>query len=80
MRLRLDLLDHLTEKDFLEEVVVNNHRYKPEPLFSKTGAGTLLSVPIEQRAKEASRSTALIQRLKKRARSAGKNSVPQIKP
>ncbi len=80
MKLRLDLLDHLTEKDFLEEVVVNNDRYKPEPLFSKTGGGSLLSVPIEQRAKEVSRSTALTQRLKRRARSAGKKSVPQTKP
>jgi hypothetical protein len=79
MKLRLDLLEHLTEKDFLEEVVVNNHRYKPEPLFSKTGVGSLLSVPIEQRVREVARSTALTQRLAKRARSAGKKSGVKTK-
>ena len=36
MKLRLDLLDQLTEEDLLEEILANNPRYKPEPLFSKT--------------------------------------------
>jgi hypothetical protein len=80
MKLRLDLLEHLTEEDLLEEVLANNHRYKPEPLFSKTGAGSLLSVPIEERASEAARSTALIQRLEKRARFAGKKSGAKTNP
>jgi len=80
MKLRLDLLEHLTEEDILEEVLVNNHRYKPEPLFSKTGVGSLLSVPIEERASEDARSTALIQRLEKRAQFAGKKSGTKIKP
>jgi len=30
MKLRLDLLEHLTDEDILEEVLANNHRYKPE--------------------------------------------------
>lgn len=34
MKLRLDLLEHLTDEDILEEVLANTHRYKPEPLFS----------------------------------------------
>jgi hypothetical protein len=35
MKLRLDLLEHLTDEDILEEVLANNHRYKPEPPFFK---------------------------------------------
>jgi len=74
MKLRLDLLEHLTEADILEEVLANNHRYKPEPLLSKTGVGSLSSATIEERAKEEARSTALIERLKKRAAASGKKS------
>ena len=47
MKLRLDLLEHLTDADILEEVLANNHRYKPEPLFSKTGVGSLSSASID---------------------------------
>ena len=72
MKLRLDLLEHLTDKDILEEVLANNHRYKPEPNFSKTGVGTLSSASTKERAQEEARSTALIERLKKRARRSGK--------
>lgn len=71
MKLRLDLLEHLTEEDILEEALANNHRYKPEPNFSKTGVGSLSSASIEERAKEVERSTALIERLKKRAQESG---------
>jgi hypothetical protein len=77
MKLRLDLLEHLTDEDILEEVLANNHRYKPEPLFSKTGVGSLSSASIEERAQEEARSTALIARLKKRARESGKKSAPK---
>jgi hypothetical protein len=41
MKLRTDLLKYLTTEDFMEEVVANNHRYKPEPNFSKTGVVSL---------------------------------------
>jgi hypothetical protein len=68
MKLRLDLLEHLTDEDILEEVLANNPRYKPEPHFSKTGVGTLSSASTEQRAKEEERSTALIARAIKRSR------------
>ena len=67
MKLRLDLLEHLTDEDILEEVLANNRRYKPEPLFSKTGVGSLSSASTEERVQEEARSTALIDRLKKRA-------------
>ena len=78
MKLRLDLLEHLSDKDILEEVLANNHRYKPEPLFSKTGVGSLSSASTEERAHEEARSTALIERLKKRAAASGKKS--SLKP
>jgi hypothetical protein len=74
MKLRLDLLEHLTDEDILEEVLANTHRYKPEPLFSKTGVGSLSSASTEERAQEVARSTALIERLKKRAAESGKKS------
>ena len=66
MKLRLDLLEHLTDEDILEEVLANNHRYKPEPRFSKTGVGSLSSASTEERAQEEARNTALIERLKRR--------------
>lgn len=75
MKLRLDLLEHLTDDDLLEEVLANNARYKPEPLFSKTGVGSLSSASTEERANEVQRSTELIQRLEQRAKAAGKPSA-----
>jgi hypothetical protein len=74
MKLRLDLLEHLTDQDILEEVLANNHRYKPEPNFSKTGVGSLSSASIEERAQEEARSTALIERLKQRSQASGQKS------
>jgi hypothetical protein len=80
MKLRLDLLEHLTDEDILEEVLANNHRYKPEPLFSKTGVGSLSSASTEERAQEEARSTALIARLKKRAAASGNRSRAKSSP
>jgi hypothetical protein len=74
MKLRLDLLKHLMDEDILEEVLANNHRYKPEPRLSKTGVGSLSSATTEERAKEVERSTALTQRLETRLRASGKKS------
>jgi hypothetical protein len=71
MKLRLDLLEHLTDEDILEEVLANNHRYKPEPHFSKTGVGTLSSASTEERAQEEARSTARIQRAMERLKQNG---------
>ena len=71
MKLRLDLLEHLTDEDILEEVLANNHRYKPEPLFSKTGAGSLSSASTGERAQEEARSTARIQRAMERLKQSG---------
>ena len=67
MKLRLDLLSQLTDQDILEEVLETNPRFKPEPLFSKTGVGSLSSASIEERVSEERRNTELIQRLRQRA-------------
>ncbi len=80
MKLRLDLLEHLKDEDILAEVLANNHRYKPEPLFSKTGAGSLSSATTEERVQEEARSTALIARLKKRAAASGKKNGRKTSP
>lgn len=66
MKLRFDLLEKLTAADILEEVLASNSRYVAEPLFSKTGTGSLAPASPVQRAEEAERSTALIERLMKR--------------
>ena len=84
MKLRLDLLEHLTDQDILDEAIATAHRFKPEPLLSKTGTGSLSSASIEERAKEVERSTALTQKLEERARRSGKQedvkSPPSEKP
>ncbi|MDK3155746.1 hypothetical protein QPK87_04020 [Kamptonema cortianum] len=41
MKLRIDLLEYLTEEDLLEQALANQHRYKAEPVFAKTGVGYL---------------------------------------
>ena len=84
MKLRLDLLEHLTDEDILDEVLANNHRYKPEPNFSRTGVGNLSSASIEERAQEEARSTARIQRAMQRLKQSGgagkQKSSPSTKP
>ena len=80
MKLRLDLLEHLTDQDILEEVLANNHRYKPEPNFSRTGVGSLSSASIEERAQEEARSTARIQRAMQRLKQSGDASKPKSAP
>ena len=77
MKLRTDLLKHLTKEDFMEEVLANNPRYKPEPNFSRTGVGSLSSASTEERAQEVARNTALIQRLMKRSQEAGESTAEQ---
>jgi hypothetical protein len=69
-RLRIDLLEFLTDKDILESALANTHRYKPEPLFSKTGVGYLAPATPEDREQEMKQSEALIRRVKQRQRRA----------
>jgi hypothetical protein len=70
MKLRLDLLEYLTDEDILEEALANNHRYKAEPLLSKTGVGYLRPATPEERRQEEIRSEALIAKVKQRAAAA----------
>jgi hypothetical protein len=72
MKLRLDLLEHLTMEDIAEEAEANVHRYSAEPVFAKKGVGFLRSATPEEKIAEMVRSEALIQRLEERARAAAK--------
>ena len=74
MKLRLDLLEQLTAEDIRKAAVESVHRFKPEPLLSKTGTGSLSSASIEERAKEVEHSMELTRKLEKRARRSGKVS------
>lgn len=75
MKLRLDLLKHLKPEDTLEEAVATLHRFKPEPLFSKTGTGSLSSASTAERANEVARSMALLRKLETRSAASGKDSA-----
>ncbi len=74
MKLRLDLLKHLTAADVLEEAAANQHRYKAEPTFSKTGVGHLSPRSMVDSANEAERSEALTRKLTGRLRKNGKSA------
>ena len=75
MKLRIDLLDHLKGEDILEEAAANQHRYKAEPTFCKTGTGHLSPRSTEDSEREAERSRALGEKLTKRLRESGKKSA-----
>lgn len=75
MKLRTDLLKYATPEETLREALAQNHRYRPEPLFSKTGTGSLLSASTEDSANEAARSTERIQRALKASASNGKHGA-----
>jgi hypothetical protein len=74
MKLRVDLLKHLTGEDLRQAAEDSVHRFKPEPNFSKTGTGTLSSASTEERAKEVEHSMELTRKLEQRARRSGKPS------
>ncbi|NBS79988.1 hypothetical protein EBS57_09395 [bacterium] len=74
MKLRLDLLEQMTPADIAEQAEKNVHRFEPEPLFSKTGVGSLSPASTNERALEVEHSMELTQKLERRARKAGKKS------
>ena len=76
MKLRLDFLEHLTEEDIAKQAELNVNRFKPEPLFSKTGAGSLSSASTSERAQEVDHSMELTRKLERRASAAGGKSTP----
>jgi hypothetical protein len=75
MKLRLDLLKHLTTDDVIREAEATVHRFKPEPLFSRTGTGSLSSASTQERAREVEHSTALTQSLQQRAQKSGQHGT-----
>ena len=75
MKLRTDLLAQLRPEDVMESVEAHHHRYKAAPLFSQTGTGSLSSALTSERASEVTRSTALIRKLKRRAKVPGKSAT-----
>ena len=74
MKLRLDLLEHLTAEDIRRAAEDSVHRFKAEPLLSRTGSGSLSSASIEERAKEVEHSMELTRKLEARAKRNGKSS------
>ena len=68
MKLRLDLLEQLKAEDIAQVAEANVHRFKPEPLFSQTGTGSLLSASTSERVKEVGHSMALTRILEHRVK------------
>ena len=76
MKFRPDLVAKLTPEMLRASVEANNPRYRSEPLFSRTGTGSLLSASTKQRANEDALSTAIIQKLTSESGNSGKDSGP----
>jgi hypothetical protein len=75
MKLRNDLAMKVTPQMALKEAQANQHRYKAEPLFSKTGTGSLSSASTKDSAAEEERSTARIQKLTRTAKKNGSKAA-----
>jgi hypothetical protein len=78
MKLRFDLAEKLTPEMLMESVLTNNHRYKAEPLLSKTGTGSLSPASTEDRANEEKLSLEITRKLMTKSENAGK--APESKP
>ncbi len=73
MKLRFDMVERLSGEMLRASVLANNHRYKAEPLLSKTGTGSLSSASIEERATEEKLSSDITRKL---MGNPGKNGKP----
>jgi len=80
MKLRLDLLNVMTADDVLKEARRNQHRYSAEPVFSATGAGSLVPTSTGDFAKETERSATFVRKLKRRAKKLGRQLVSEPMP
>ena len=78
MKLRFDLAEKLTPEMLMESVLANNHRYKAEPLLSKTGTGSLSPATTEDRANEEKLSLEIARKLTTESAITGK--APTSKP
>ena len=72
MKLRFDLVEKLTPEMLMESVLANNHRYKAEPLLSKTGTGSLSPASTKDRAIEENLSSDITRKVMKKS---GKNGT-----
>jgi hypothetical protein len=72
MKLRLDLLKYLTAEDIAEAAAESIDRFKPEPLFAKTGKGYLRPATPEEKVKEMENSERRIKRMLARKAAAEK--------
>jgi len=72
MKLRFDLVEKITPEMLMESVLANHHRYKAEPLLSKTGTGSLSPASTEDRAIEEKLSMDLTRKLMSKSGGAGK--------
>jgi len=77
MKLRFDLVEKITPEMIMESVLTNNHRYKAEPLLSKTGTGSLSPASTEDRAIEEKLSTDITQKLMSESGASGKSAEPK---
>jgi hypothetical protein len=77
MKLRFDLVEKVTPEMVMESVLTNNHRYKAEPLLSKTGTGSLSPASTEERANEEKLSSDITPKLMRKSGNAGKRSIPK---
>lgn len=75
MKLRIDLLKHLTVEDVAQAAEANVHRFEAEPLFFKTGTGSLSLASTSERAQELEHSTELTRKLESRAKQSGTRPI-----
>jgi len=77
MKLRFDLAEKVTPEMMMASVLANNHRYKAEPLLSKTGIGSMSPTSTEDRANEEKLSLEIAQKLMSGSDNAGKPPAPK---
>ena len=80
MKLRTDLWEQVTPEMVLQEALANNHRYEAEPLFSRTGVGSLSSASTKERAAEEARSQARIRKLTAMLKASGASTTKRSAP
>ena len=77
MELSFDVVEKLTPEMLMESVLANNHRYKAEPLLSRTGTGSLSPASTEDRANEEKLSLEITRKLMTGSENAGKELTPK---
>jgi len=66
------MAEKVTPEMLMESVLANNHRYKAEPLLSRTGTGSLSPASTEERANEEKLSLEITRKLMTGSGTAGK--------